>query len=188
MEDEKDYGQFVKDWEKGVLREQRRSRLLPVALALSFLALGLIVGGRLGKNEGFESGRDSMSGEISDLRRDVAQGDQHVVALTMAINRFKAMFTQEVTASWYGEPFHGKETASGRIYDMYEYTGASLCQPIGSWWTVRSEKTGQSAEIEITDRGPYIIGRGLDLSLASARALGMEEVGLEQVVMVPVIR
>jgi len=157
-------------------------------LALAWLVLGLNVGGLVGKGEGIQVGRDGMAGDVRVLQREVAQRGVQIVALTTAINRFKAMFTQEVTASWYGEPFHGKNTASGHIYDMYAHTGASLCQPIGSWWTVRSVRTGESADIEITDRGPYIIGRGLDLSLASARALGMEEVGLEQVVMVPVIR
>lgn len=82
------------------------------------------------------------------------------------------------TASWYGPGFHGRLTASGEVYDMYANTAAHLTLPLGSLVRVVNPRTGQSRVVRITDRGPYVEGREIDVSYDVARSLGFEERGL----------
>jgi len=80
-------------------------------------------------------------------------------------------------ASWYGPGFHGKPTASGAIYDQHEMTAAHQTLPLGSRVMVTHLDKGKSIEVTINDRGPFAKGRVIDLSYASAQALGMVEPG-----------
>jgi rare lipoprotein A (peptidoglycan hydrolase) len=75
-------------------------------------------------------------------------------------------------ASWYGPGFHGKKTASGEIFDQTKFTAAHKTLPLGSRARVTNIQNGNSVEVEINDRGPFVEGRILDLSRAAARALG----------------
>ena len=81
------------------------------------------------------------------------------------------------TASWYGPRFHGKKTASGEIYDQNKLTAEHKTVPLGSKARVTNLDNGNTVEVEINDRGPFIEGRIIDLSRAAARALGFVESG-----------
>ncbi len=85
------------------------------------------------------------------------------------------------TASWYGPGFHGRPTANGEIYDMYEATAAHLQLPLGSIVRLVNPETGQSRLVRINDRGPYVEGREIDVSYEVARSLGFEGRGLARV-------
>jgi rare lipoprotein A len=74
-------------------------------------------------------------------------------------------------ASWYGEPHHGRPTASGETYDMYQLTAAHPTLPLGSRVLVTNLKNGRSVEVRINDRGPLLKGRIIDLSYAAAKEL-----------------
>jgi len=80
-------------------------------------------------------------------------------------------------ASWYGPGFQGKKTASGRRYDMYELTAAHRTLPFDTKVKVTLLNTGLSVVVTITDRGPFIRGRIIDLSKASKNAIGMGGTG-----------
>jgi rare lipoprotein A len=80
---------------------------------------------------------------------------------------------QQGQASWYGPGFHGRRTASGEIFDTRAMTAAHRTLPFGTRVRVTNRKTGRSAVVRINDRGPYAHGRIIDLSHASARALGI---------------
>lgn len=80
-------------------------------------------------------------------------------------------------ASWYGKEFHGKLAANGEVFDMTAYTAAHRKLPLGSIVRVINLENGKSVQVRINDRGPYVIGRMLDLSHAAARELGMVEAG-----------
>lgn len=82
-------------------------------------------------------------------------------------------WTQTGIASWYGEPFHGRRTASGAVYDMEKMTAAHRALPFGTRIRVENVDNGRSTEVEVNDRGPFARGRILDVSHAAARALGM---------------
>lgn len=82
-------------------------------------------------------------------------------------------WTEEGRASWYGHPFHGRRTASGERYDMEGMTAAHRTLPFGAWVLVTNRDNGRSAMVRVTDRGPFVEGRIIDLSRAAARQIGM---------------
>lgn len=84
-------------------------------------------------------------------------------------------------ASWYGVPFHGRQTASGEIYDMYAMTAAHPTLPFGTVLEVRNLDSGKRTRVTVTDRGPFVGRRIVDLSYAAAMALDMEHAGLARV-------
>ena len=81
-------------------------------------------------------------------------------------------------ASWYGPGFHGKKTASGKIFDQGKLTAAHKTIPLGTKAKVTNLQNGNTVEVEINDRGPYIGQRVIDVSHAAANALGFVESGL----------
>jgi rare lipoprotein A len=84
-------------------------------------------------------------------------------------------------ASFYGERFHGRTTASGARYDMHALTCAHPSAPFGARLRVTDLESGRSVVVTVTDRGPFVRGRIVDLSLAAARRLGMVERGVARV-------
>lgn len=81
-------------------------------------------------------------------------------------------------ASWYGVPYHGRRTSSGEVYDMYQLTAAHRDIPLGSWVEVTNLTNGRSLTVRINDRGPFVDGRVIDLSYASAVLLGVTGPGV----------
>lgn len=84
-------------------------------------------------------------------------------------------------ASWYGPRFHGRTMANGRIYNMHKISFASRDLPLGTTIVVTNLENGLVVAGKVTDRGPYIDGRILDVSLGAAKRLGMVYDGLAQV-------
>lgn len=86
-------------------------------------------------------------------------------------------------ASWYGKKFHGRTTASGEDFDMFELTAAHRQLPLGTYVRVTDLRNGKSVIVRINDRGPFIKGRIMDLSYGAARMLdfhaGVEKVRLD---------
>lgn len=76
-------------------------------------------------------------------------------------------------ASWYGEPFHGRRTASGEVYDMHRFTAAHRTLPFHTLVEVTNLDNKRSVRVRITDRGPFVRGRIVDLSYAAAREIGL---------------
>jgi len=79
-------------------------------------------------------------------------------------------------ASWYGGKFHGRRTASGARFDQNQLTAASPNLPFGTRVLVKNPKNGRTCTVVINDRGPFANGRGIDLSRAAARQLGISGV------------
>jgi rare lipoprotein A len=85
------------------------------------------------------------------------------------------------TASWYGEYFVGKPTASGEDFDMYDMTAAHPTLPLGSYVRVTNLRNGRAVVVKVNDRGPVVPGRIIDLSYGAAQALQFENRGLQRV-------
>ena len=85
------------------------------------------------------------------------------------------------TASWYGQDFDGKPTASGEPYDMYDMTAAHLTLPLGSYVRVTNLRNGKAVVVRVNDRGPIVPGRIIDLSYGAAQALQFRQRGLQRV-------
>ncbi|MDN3516037.1 septal ring lytic transglycosylase RlpA family protein [Aquisalimonas lutea] len=86
-------------------------------------------------------------------------------------------YSEEGTASWYGEKFHGRRTSSGEPYDMYTFTAAHTRLPLPTYARVTNLDNDRSVVVKINDRGPFARNRIIDLSYAAADRLGMLEAG-----------
>jgi rare lipoprotein A len=80
-------------------------------------------------------------------------------------------------ASWYGKGFHGRLTASGEVYNMYQVTAAHRTADLGTYALVTNLENGQAVRLRINDRGPFKRNRILDLSYEAARQLDMVRAG-----------
>ena len=80
-------------------------------------------------------------------------------------------------ASWYGHDFHGKQTASGQLFDMHGYTCAHKSYPFGTWLKITNTVNNKSTFCVVNDRGPFEAFRDLDLSFAAAKVLDMISLG-----------
>jgi len=92
-------------------------------------------------------------------------------------------------ASWYGPYFHGRQTATGEVFDQDDLTAAHPSLPFNTFLKVKNLNNGKTIIVRINDRGPYIDDRTLDLSREAARLIGSENVGvvpIEAVIMQPV--
>lgn len=85
------------------------------------------------------------------------------------------------TASWYGEDFVGKPTASGEPYNMYEMTAAHMTLPLGTYVKVTNLHNRRAVIVRINDRGPVVPGRIIDVSYGVARALNFQARGIQRV-------
>src|SRR5882724_4185021 len=91
------------------------------------------------------------------------------------------LLTATGLASWYGPPYHNRKASNGEIFDMNAMTAASLTLPLGTIVRVTNIKTGDSALVRINDRGPFVAGRILDLSMAAAKKIGLWRDGVAEI-------
>ena len=89
--------------------------------------------------------------------------------------------TQTGIASWYGVPYHGRRSADGEIYDMEKLTAAHRTLPFDTWVQVTNLTNNKRVDVRITDRGPFVNGRIIDLSLAAAREIDLVTAGIVRV-------
>lgn len=107
--------------------------------------------------------------EAADLAEPVLPADARPIA------------TETGLASWYGPPYHNRRGSNGEVYNMHAMTAAHRTYPLGSIVRVTNLKTGDVALVRITDRGPFISGRVIDLSLAAAQKLDVYKPGVARV-------
>jgi rare lipoprotein A len=120
------------------------------------------------RNGPLPGGKSSNENSVSDIEQPT-------------IPAGPALATEIGRASWYGPPYHNRRGSNGEIYDMNAMTAAHRTLPLGSIVRVTNLKTGHSAMVRITDRGPFIRDRVLDLSLAAARKLDVYQPGVAEV-------
>jgi rare lipoprotein A len=97
------------------------------------------------------------------------------------VNTHRPLLSETGVATWYTAPYKGRKAANGQVFSDTALTAAHRTLPMGSLVTVTNLKTGQSAAMRITDRGPFVDGRILDLTIASAKATGIYRAGTAQV-------
>jgi rare lipoprotein A len=139
-------------------------RRIAHGLAIAFMIVGL--GAAQGPNSSEAKAAPISSVQARpDVRKQVSKTKPYQVG----------------TASWYGQNFQGKETASGEPYDMYDMTAAHLTLPMGSYVRVTNLRNGKAVIVRVNDRGPIVPGRIIDLSYGAAQALQMKAHGLQRV-------
>jgi rare lipoprotein A len=97
------------------------------------------------------------------------------------VNTHPPLLTEVGLATWYSAPYKGRRAANGEVFDDEALTAAHRTLPMGSLVVVTNLKTGQWAAMRISDRGPFVDGRIVDLTMASARATGVYRAGLVRV-------
>jgi len=147
----------------------RRRLAEGLALFLSVASLGA----------GAASGPSSL--EAAKVTNPPVTASGYKTRKTQKPNGPKSKAYQVGTASWYGEQFQGKQTASGEPFDMRDFTAAHPSLKLGTFVKVTNLRNGKAVVVRINDRGPVIDGRIIDLSYNAARALGFKERGLQTV-------
>ena len=121
--------------------------------------------------------QESPSSRIGLLAVDDAGDDDD--AQLLSLEGLQALGSGH--ASWYGPGLHGRLTANGERFDSQGFTAAHRTLPFGTRLCVRSQLTGKAVQVRINDRGPFVVGREIDLSQGAARALGMTGLGIKAV-------
>lgn len=98
-----------------------------------------------------------------------------VIAATISCALLTTAHAETCIASQYGigDGYHGKRAADGSIFNTYALTAAHRTLPFGTRVTITNINSGRSVVVRITDRGPFVKGRCIDLSRAGANAIGM---------------
>lgn len=91
------------------------------------------------------------------------------------------IYSETGMASWYGPPYNNRVGANGKVYDQNRISAAHRTLPLGSLIRVTNVRSGQSAVMRVTDRGPFVEGRILDLSVGAAKAVGVWRSGTGEV-------
>ena len=138
-------------------------RRIAQGLATAFLIVGL--GAAQGPNISEAKPAPASSGQVKPEARKQVKTKPYQIG----------------TASWYGETFQGKPTASGEPYEMYDMTAAHLKLPMGSYVKVTNLRNGKAVIVRVNDRGPVVPGRIIDLSYGAAQALNFKHRGLQRV-------
>ena len=118
---------------------------------------------------------------VEDLIKDNAIQDPRKLQVGQIIKVRRPTFTegpQKVVASWYGENYHGRPMANGEPYNMYAPTIAHRDLPLGTMVELSNPETGQKVIAKVTDRGPFIAGRDVDLSFTVAQRLSLVQKGV----------
>jgi rare lipoprotein A len=97
------------------------------------------------------------------------------------VNTHRPIRSEVGYATWYTAPYKGRRAANGQVFNDHALTAAHRTLPMGSLVVVTNLKSGQSSAMRITDRGPFVDGRILDLTVASAKATGVYRAGLARV-------
>jgi len=122
---------------------------------------------------------------VKDIMADNGISDPTTLQIgqTIKIRLPESTGEKPVVASWYGQDFHGKPMANGDIYDMHAATIAHKEMPLGTRVELKNTETGEKVRAVVTDRGPYIDGRDVDLSYGLAKKLSLVEQGVGSLVM-----
>ena len=151
-----------------------------VATLAALLALAGCGGGETAPTTGATAG---SAAQAASPPKNVPYklGKPYVVKGVRYVPRDDRSYDRTGMASWYGKAFHGRTTASGRKFNMYEMTAAHTTLPTGTEVNVTNLANGRSAIVVITDRGPFVKGRIIDLSWAAADYLGFVNTGTARV-------
>jgi rare lipoprotein A len=128
--------------------------------------------------EATTSGGNTKNNRSSGRNKGVAEADLREPSVPRGA---KALMTETGLASWYGPPYHNRRGSNGEVYNMNAMTAAHRTLPLGSVVRVTNVKTRHSVLVRITDRGPFIPGRIVDLSLAAARKIDVVQPGVAEV-------
>src|SRR5882724_4319655 len=142
----------------------RKAATLSREVLLAFFALAIFVTGCSGRKPVVASAPPPMA----PVATPPAIADRAIHSTTTPEG---GAYIEEGNASWYGAPFHGRRASNGEVYDMNKMTAAHRTMAFGTIVKVTNLTNGKTAVVRITDRGPFIENRIIDLSMAAAKAI-----------------
>lgn len=123
----------------------------------------------------------SLQESLYDASQPVGVRNMPVYQQEVATPVETATYYESGIATWYGPALNGNYTASGEIFNMYDYTAAHKYLPFGTRVRVTNQNNGRSVVVRITDRGPFAPGRVIDLSLQAAQDIDIVSSGVAPV-------
>jgi rare lipoprotein A len=148
--------------------------LLPVLLLLVILAL---LGGCSGKSSPVKrTAAIKKSTRLPATQRPYVINNKKYYPIPSAEG-----YNEQGIASWYGPGFHGRLTSNGEVYDMHSMTAAHKTLPMDTMLLVKNLENGRQTVVRVNDRGPFVQGRIIDLSLTAAKSIGIAEKGVARV-------
>ena len=153
-------------------------------LLIAFVIPLALAGCVSGENENQEAKKIAEKVKRQAELSEKAEGSQDLVKDEVTVRKGEKgqpIIEQVGEASSYGRGFHGKKTADGEKFDQNDLTAAHPTLPMGTQATVTNLKTGDSVDVKINDRGPYVKGRDIDLSKRAAKELGITKEGVAAV-------
>jgi rare lipoprotein A len=132
-------------------------------------------------NSASNRGRSSRSNTAVDTASVKTSPAPPLAPAPVPGNLGRSVSSEVGLASWYGPPYAGRKGADGTVYDQNAMTAAHLTLPMGTMVRVTNLANNESVVVKITDRGPFVRGRIIDLSLAAAKATGIYRAGVAKV-------
>lgn len=154
-------------------------KLMKSKILLSFLMIAL--SGCASKDVDLESSPYTQAAAIKDMGGAYKIGNPYKIMGLEYTPKEDYSYSEEGTASWYGEDFHAKKTANGEDYDMNTLTAAHRTLPLPSIVKVTNLDNGRSLVLRVNDRGPYAKNRIIDISKRGAQLLGFQAQGTAKV-------
>ena len=154
-----------------------------LTLLIAVVLLGLL-GGCGSKKAGSSGGTRAAESGATGKKSGKLKGTQRpyvIKGITYYPIPSARGYVEQGIASWYGEPFHGRKTSNGEIYDMYGDTAAHKTLPMDTMLLVKNLQNGRSTVVRINDRGPFVQDRIIDLTYTKAQTLGLVGKGTAQV-------
>jgi len=170
----------VSGWNVGVTDYGTIATRLLIAFVIPLALAGCVSG----ENENQEAKKIAEKVKRQAELSEKAEGSQDLVKDEVTVrkgDKGQPIIEQVGEASSYGRGFHGKKTATGDKFDQNDLTAAHPTLPMGTQATVTNLKTGNSVDVKINDRGPYVKGRDIDLSKRAAKELGITKEGVAAV-------
>jgi rare lipoprotein A len=155
-------------------------------ISIVFLLIAFLIGGVFFAQKLMPAKQNQKKASKDTISRKNSLAEKTMVIDTIAEfqGKFK-LLKKSAHASYYADRFHGRRTASGRVYDKNKLTAAHKSLPFGTKVKVTNEANGKTVVVVITDRGPFVRGRDIDLSrkafysIASSSGMGYIKVTLE---------
>ncbi|HEY3876908.1 MAG TPA: septal ring lytic transglycosylase RlpA family protein [Candidatus Kapabacteria bacterium] len=168
--------------ENASLRKERAGKLMRRMIAIGFLTVGSFLS--MGTNA-----NTAIAKKIKQVKSKLHSGEFRLLNIYNSMKASNPSYINRMNharaglASWYGGIFQHRKTAMGTTYNMYSMTAAHRSLPLGTWVKVTNETNGKSVTVQVTDRGPYVANRVMDLSYAAAQKLGYANAGTTHISM-----
>lgn len=158
-----------------------RPNISKVAAILGSVALAIFIGGCAGRREAANPPATTPQPSATAPRQPVNPATRPPIGRPASQAVVPGEYTEEGVASWYGDPFNGRRTSNGEVYDMYQMTAAHRTLPFNAIVRVTNLSNGKQINVRINDRGPFVANRIIDLSYSAAKTIGMVGPGTAEV-------